>query len=294
MSSALPGAWKGVVNESDDALSITISSSGTSSWKNWSSSGPADNYEWEIVSLGIMPIVKFTIPGSTVNTNYGIRFMDDDCGWFVDLDGNNIYLFRQQPPEGVVFNEKDLEGVWFCTRSMDDTGLGYSAGLGYSFSDDHKYVEYLYGTDVRNGSWAFSGNTLTLSSTVGVRLVFMDDKHMCWLRDWGEYDIHTHEMYTNLTKVLPGTWKASWTGAWYVVTIHEDGTSTWQMEGTGATIDYSWTLDYVSAEDTYPVPVLSFSGPGWSDKLTFKEVTDDMFVFSSAKTGGSKVLFVRQ
>lgn len=294
VSSTLPGVWKGIVNDFDEELSISISSSGTSSWKNYDSSGTTENYDWEIVSLSIMPVVKFTIPGSIVSTSYAIRYIDDDCGWLVDMDGNSIYLFREQVPEGVVFNEKDMAGVWFCTRSTDDSRAEIFPGAYYNFSPDHKYKEYFYDASVRDGSWAFSGNKLTLSSTEGIHLVLLDDKHMCWIRDWGEYDLHTHEMYTNLTRVLPGTWKASWTGAWYIVKIREDGTSTWQMEGTGATIDYNWTLDYVPVEDSDPVPVLSFSGPGWSDQLTYKCVTDDMFVFTSAKAGGSKVLFVRQ
>ena len=275
-------------------LSITISSSGTCSWKKYDGSGTVENYEWEIVSLGIMPVVKFTIPGSIVSNNYGVRYIDDDCGWIVDTNGNSIYLFREQPQEGERFNEKDLEGVWFCTRSMDDSAMGSSAGLGYSFSADHKYKEYSYGTDVVNGSWAFSGNKLTLSSTEGISLVFLDNKHMCWIRDLGNYNLYYHERYTNLTRILPGTWKASWTGAWFIVTINEDGTSSWKEEGSVNSGDYDWTLNYVSADNSYPVPVLSFSGSGWSDQLTFTEVTDDMFVFTSAKTGGSKVLFVRQ
>ena len=86
--------------------------------------------------------------------------------------------------------------------------------------------------------------------------------------------------YTNMEKFMPGTWKASWQDAWFIVTMDESGTSTWKRAGTVSAGTYDWSLEFKGSRI-----VVKFTGATWNDQLLVLGITDGKLEMKN-KDGG--------
>ena len=183
-----------------------------------------------------------------------------------------------------IFNENDLIGCWACAKSITTDELYPPYSL--SFSADHRVIIKAYDdTYTAEGSWAVKGDKLVLSGEDfkgwDVTLKELDEKHLQWNSNWGVEDSYFLESYTNISKIIPGTWKNVGPDAWYVVTIDESGTSKWVKNGITDVGTYNWHL---GIKDGRVTVCFGDESSSWSDEQAILEVSDD-YLAAKSKTG---------
>ena len=189
---------------------------------------------------------------------------------------------KDKDKDSITFNENDLIGYWACTKCDDYTNPEYS----FSVSADHSILIKSGDSYTREGSWAIEGNKLVLSGEDfegwDVTLKELDGKHLVWDANRG-IDALYHESYTNISRVLPGTWKISWLNAWFIVDISDSGSSTWKQSGIEALQTYDWKL---SVDKGRIVVCFGNENSGWSDKLTVNAIYSDKYIDAGNAAGG--------
>ena len=257
-----------------------------------SGAASVDGVEGEVTwSLSINNNAKAVINyAGAYEESFAITYVQDYLFGVTDGKGNNG-LFRSTAPRS--FKVNNIIGTWMrsgwrnfgtessdyrvssCIFAPDNTCVLSWTGVANNASDNHWSVSKYDGIyDLR----IIDSNGPSLYT-----MEYLDEKHMALLsRD------NFLSVFTNISTLLPGKWKISWTDRWYIVTIDDSGSSSWLMEGTVDVGKYAWSLDIVKGN-----ALIKFTGPGWQDEITIQTiVTDELLVANNAANG--KVTFERQ
>ena len=262
----LPGVWKGI--QGSDEYAVTFDASGS---VTWSKNGEAAvSYGWTLlfevdedmthVFIGILT------SSAADNMFYKVYYLDDNLLLCKDRNNAEFRFVRETPAPWVAFREKDLIGVWTCTREL---GLCYSSmypsvntDFSMFFSPDHK-VAIRYGSSLDNYSWALGGDQLVVEGfNTTISMKELDGRRMAHVADYGGGYLW-YNTFVNLTAILPGKWidvEQSGESNCSCIEFRADGKVVCTDAGSGETETYAWTLGFVSGEAK---PRLSVLGPSF-------------------------------
>ena len=180
-------------------------------------------------------------------------------------------------------SENDFIGYWACYESVESNGTFYlSPAYAFVANPDHTF-QYSSESDYPVCSWEIDGDDvkLEIDGVLKTTLTQLDGKHLTWIQNWMG-DNYT-DSYINISRILPGKWKISWQGEWFLVEIEDNGHSSWTQKGTTPVGSYDWTL-YLKKGRV--VVCFGDEHTSWSDELTLTTIADD-FLVSTNKGGGS-------
>lgn len=212
---------------------------------------------------------------------------------------------KKQNPQPTPFQEKDLAGVWVCTRiteiyngQSEDT---YNPAASFAVDPVEKEIEFIYGNNSTVYSWSFANNQVTLthkeSAPLVCKLSVLDGKHVVMSTET-EYQGLSFVYYaTNLSAILPGEWTIPWPGRQYKVNFlaknMNAGTSTWKTVEGAAAGEFNWHL-YCSEEDPGRVDIFFSSDTlTWNDTLIVKEVRSDSSILVYSTDTHTEILMTK-
>lgn len=191
---------------------------------------------------------------------------------FATLSCKKAANSEQQPS----FKESDLFGFW--VHSMTTIGNNYennTASISFIYFENHSGLIFKVAFKNPNSiTWHIEGTTLTLDEdTVGpwpeITLKTLDGKHLVFTIESKDQ----RSSYLNPERILPGTWKISWPGRWYIVDINKDGSSSWKMNGTTNAGEYNWEMGATLGQ-----AFLTFRGEKWNETLYLTSIQEDKIV----------------
>ena len=185
------------------------------------------------------------------------------------------------------FSENDFPGYWQCHREYWATDLAYTLAPSVScaFTSDRKGKLRWWEGEKYDYTWTYSGQNLVFSDVSGdvdassgkfgpeeALVLSLTDKHMCWFLHWkqGHYYIHN---FTNVQKILPGTWTVYGGSEKYNVTFGTD----------------DWSLDF----SDNGLVMVKFTGSGGQERFEITDALADNIIM--VKNAANKdLILVRQ
>ena len=168
------------------------------------------------------------------------------------------------------FEENDLVGKWACTKVIHPSGeQDTNPPFAYLFNADHT-GEARYWNTPYSVTWKIEkGAKLTMRQGDGTGWTDMiigalDGLHLFYTQDGSS------NYYTNIEKLLPGTWEVNGGLAWYLVTFDESGTSIWKYAGNSDIGTHNWSLGFDGSRI-----VIKVTGPQINDDFKILKVADD-------------------
>jgi hypothetical protein len=184
------------------------------------------------------------------------------------------------------FEEKDLVGAWACTEVIQPDGSHEkNPPFAYLFNADHTGKACYWDTPYAITWKIEKGAKLVMRQGDGTGwsdmiIGSLDGRHMHYTQD-GSFNY-----YTNIEKLLPGTWEVSGGVVWYLVTFDESGTSVWKYAGNADLGTHNWSLDVDGSRI-----VIKVTGPAINDDFKILKVADDQL--STTNKFGTSVAFAQ-
>ena len=168
------------------------------------------------------------------------------------------------------FDEKDLIGRWACTKVVHSDGTAdLNPQFAYLFNADHTGEVRYWGTPYAV-SWKLEkGAKLTMRQGDGTTwspmiIGALDGLHLFYTQEGSSF------YYTNMEKLLPGSWSVKIGSVTYTVTIDKSGTSTWKQSGGAELGAHTWSLGFDESRVVFKV-----TGPKINDDFKIWTVSDD-------------------
>lgn len=277
----LPGVWKGIDVNGEYAVTFDATGSVT-----WSKNGEAAvSYGWTLlfeVDEDMSHVFIGILTSSAVdNMFYKVYYLDDNLLLCKDRNNSEFRFVRETPAPWASFHEKDLIGVWACTREL---GINYSSqypdinpDCSLFFTPDHK-VSIRYGSSLDNYSWALGGDQLAVEGFyTGISLKELDGRRMSCVMDYGSGYVYYYN-FVNLTAILPGKWidyDSSGNNFYSCMEFMADGKIVCTEAESGETVTYNWALGFAEG---IARPRLTILGPSFVTLAYVEGVISDDIV----------------